>query len=484
MQGSSFVARAMGQPMPEWFSPGFRLRGLLLGLALDIEHAQLKFSGLCGVSIDFSKAFDRVPWEHVFELGKHAGLPEEILRPLRGMYASLRRHFRLGGMVGESFSSTNGILQGCPLSIILLNLLMQVWATAVESETPCRARCYADDAQASATLPAHIRMALAVTADFCRLTGMKMNLPKCHTWATEGDLRAELAQICVDDHVLECVCSDRFLGARMAYTRQSTGNRDTAKRRHEAEAVLARIDTIPLDLDANAKLVESTVNSKILYDTAVTPLSKKELQRWRSRICTAIWGRGNPARCMKLVFTLLCRGHATDPLQASVYRIISTVKRQLTRHPHLLGLWTEIVNGSLEVLDMPGVNINVHGPVMRFFWAAQKLGWEIVDSTTLRTRDGTNVPFLETDDGLLQHLIRDDLREYLWSEAARRRPDLQGLEQGIDREATMAFANSLRGRDKRLFMPFIVGALDTRQRKTSPETGTSPQLSLRRSLTN
>ena len=59
----------------------------------------------------------------------------------------------------------------------------------------------------------------------------------------------------------------------MAYTRQHTGNIDTLKRRQEAEAVLARIETIPLGLEARAQLVASTANSKILNDTALSPLS-------------------------------------------------------------------------------------------------------------------------------------------------------------------------------------------------------------------
>ena len=96
-------------------------------------------------------------------------------------------------MIGKGFASTNGILQGCPLSVVLLNLLMQVWATAIEQETPCRARCYADDAQATGTLTEHIRQAIHVTLEFCRLTGMEMNTKKSKTWATETDLRGELA---------------------------------------------------------------------------------------------------------------------------------------------------------------------------------------------------------------------------------------------------------------------------------------------------
>ena len=119
-----------------WASPaitGFRFdlgcEDAYWRLSLDVEDSLVEMSGLCGISLDFKKAFDRVPWEHVFAIGRAAGLPSHILTPLQSMYGNLQRHFRIGGMMNQGVKSTNGILQGCPLSVVLLNLLMQVWRT-------------------------------------------------------------------------------------------------------------------------------------------------------------------------------------------------------------------------------------------------------------------------------------------------------------------------------------------------------------------
>ena len=64
--------------------------------ALEVEMTLLNNDTLFGFSIDFSKAFDRVPTHIVFELGKRAGLPSGISRALEGMYAQLQRRFRTG----------------------------------------------------------------------------------------------------------------------------------------------------------------------------------------------------------------------------------------------------------------------------------------------------------------------------------------------------------------------------------------------------
>ena len=49
------------------------------------------------------------------------------------MYRQLRRAFRLAGALGAWWQATNGILQGCPLSIILINLLTTVWKMEIDT---------------------------------------------------------------------------------------------------------------------------------------------------------------------------------------------------------------------------------------------------------------------------------------------------------------------------------------------------------------
>ena len=89
---------------------------------------------LHGALLDFAKCFDTLPQGILFRLAEEIGMPTRVLSPLRAMYGSLRRRFRLGASVGDEWQATNGILQGCPLSVFLLNALMAVWSRAVEAE--------------------------------------------------------------------------------------------------------------------------------------------------------------------------------------------------------------------------------------------------------------------------------------------------------------------------------------------------------------
>lgn len=71
------------------------------------------------IAVDLSEAFDNVPEKVTFAVLAKMGIDQGLLRALRGMYNQIERRFKLGRYVGESFRSTNGILQGCPISAML-----------------------------------------------------------------------------------------------------------------------------------------------------------------------------------------------------------------------------------------------------------------------------------------------------------------------------------------------------------------------------
>ena len=61
------------------------------------------------------------------------------------MYRELRRRFVMAGHVEKEFIASNGVIQGCPLSVLSLNLLMNTWARSVKTvTTTAMPKVYAD----------------------------------------------------------------------------------------------------------------------------------------------------------------------------------------------------------------------------------------------------------------------------------------------------------------------------------------------------
>ena len=73
----------------------------------------------------------------VFEVCIRVGICPGVQRAMEAMCAQLICAFKLEGTLGSSWKATNGILQGCPLSVVLVNALMGVWRAEIDSLRPC-----------------------------------------------------------------------------------------------------------------------------------------------------------------------------------------------------------------------------------------------------------------------------------------------------------------------------------------------------------
>ena len=73
----------------------------------------------------YQKFFDLMPQSIVFEVCTRLGWDAEVVAALQAMYCQLVRAFKLAGGLGDRWRATNGILQGCPLSVILVQKLRE-----------------------------------------------------------------------------------------------------------------------------------------------------------------------------------------------------------------------------------------------------------------------------------------------------------------------------------------------------------------------
>ena len=164
--------------------PGRRAEDVWIGLALAVESALVDGSDLVGMSIDWSKCFDRVLQGIAFKLAERQGIHRRVLQPLRVMYCELRRRFVMAGHVGKEFAASNDIIQGCLLSVLLLNLLMNTWAKSLKAGVTAMPQVYADDAGVLSKISEDIHVALQITGRFARVsTQQKLNVGKSNPGA-------------------------------------------------------------------------------------------------------------------------------------------------------------------------------------------------------------------------------------------------------------------------------------------------------------
>ena len=258
------------------------------------EHIQLPPGtgyGLVGVSLDFAKAFDRLPQGILLRLMEEMGMDSSILRALRGMYCSLERRFKVGQHLGSSFTSSNGILQGCPISVLLLNAFVETWARAVQEEAGpgCTPQGYADDIGAIAFRTSEVIATCKTTEEYSDLTGMEVSVKKSGVWGPPPALRLELVGRCtIHDTALPLLVEDRRLGAFLSYRRKRARSR-IARTLEECRRMCERIADLPLPLMPRAQIVAIQVLSKALYACGASPPTKRDLQTLRAAAAKATW---------------------------------------------------------------------------------------------------------------------------------------------------------------------------------------------------
>ena len=79
-------------------------------------------------------------------------MPLCVWRPYIGMLRSATRRFKLGKHLDQAQPIYGGILQGCPLSMISMNAVINIWLHVVSSQAPQSfPRAYVDDVSVTAS---------------------------------------------------------------------------------------------------------------------------------------------------------------------------------------------------------------------------------------------------------------------------------------------------------------------------------------------
>ena len=86
------------------------------------------------ISIDAEKAFDKIQHPFMIKTLQKAGTEGTFLNIIKFIYDKPTVNIILNGEELKAFPLKSGIRQGCPLSPLLFNTVLEVLATAVRAE--------------------------------------------------------------------------------------------------------------------------------------------------------------------------------------------------------------------------------------------------------------------------------------------------------------------------------------------------------------
>lgn len=439
------------------FRPGHRGEDVLMELGVAIEDALLGGRPLYGLALDFSKCFDRVPRKLVLELMSELGMHEDILRPLRTMYASMTRRFKMSLGVGEEFEVTNGILQGCPISVILINALLSVLMKAVAAEAPgVLTKSYADDANLLSRISEEVlQKGVDVVDLFCKLTGMKLNMEKTLAFSTVPGYQGKL-HLGEKKKTFPTSQSVKCLGARICTTKT---DRFECSRMEKAAQIAANLRFSPLPLEKKADIVATAVMPAALARCSFAPIQKSAVNQFRVAVTEGIWGSKNPRRAPEAVLGILGKCHLVEAESALTYRIAADFYGACDRLPRLMPMIESVRNRYGESIANP---LGPVGVAVKYGLEVCGHQWPKGAGMNALVRNGQVFRPLEMTPAQRGHEMRDDVRAALWDRLAERRESYAGVQEVDLLETNKMWKTA--SCDKALLARIIVtGAVNTRE---------------------
>ena len=86
------------------------------------------------ISIDAEKAFDKVQHPFMIKTLSKVGIEGAFLNIIKAIYERPTANIILNGQKLRAFPLRSGTRQGCPLSQLLFNIVLEVLATAIRQE--------------------------------------------------------------------------------------------------------------------------------------------------------------------------------------------------------------------------------------------------------------------------------------------------------------------------------------------------------------
>ena len=174
-----------------------------------IEYTDDKNSGAAIISLDQSKAFDRVSHDYLFKVLHTFGFGEQFISLVKLLYTDIFSKVLANGYISEQFPVERSVRQGCSLSPLLYVLCMEPFAQKIRTSPMIRGLhlpgsmnelriCqYADDTNLFVSDITSVRHILILVELYELVSGAKLNKQKTFgmwlgKWKNRIDKPAEL----------------------------------------------------------------------------------------------------------------------------------------------------------------------------------------------------------------------------------------------------------------------------------------------------
>ena len=333
------------------FRPGRSTVDQLFTLRQITEKYREKGKDLFCCYIDFEKAFDSVWQEGVWKALRFFGFSAKIIRLLQSLYSKSKSAVRVNGDITEWFNTTVGVRQGCVISPMLFNLLLELvmlYAThdvdigaTIQGHLITNLR-FADDIVLLADDPTSLQALVNKVFQSSSDLGLKINILKTEVQTiSRNEIQLDIN---INGQQLKHVTKFVYLGGTIES--KGTCQADVKQRIGKALGAIQRLQPIwtakDITLATKMELYRVLVLSILLYGAETWTLRKEDENRllvFEMMCLRKILGvsRLDKIRNTKIRQTLNLKHTIIDQVNQKRMRFFGHIQRMHpTRYPKIL----------------------------------------------------------------------------------------------------------------------------------------------------
>ena len=275
------------------FRPGRSTLGQILTLRRIIEEITFCNKTAALIFVDFSKAFDSVNREKMFEILGLYGIPTETIEAIKVLYTNTRSSIITPDGETESFDILSGILQGDTLApflfIIVIDYIMRISVDTMKENgllyQPRRSSRhpdlfitdadFADDIALLSDSLTNAQALLSALESASNCTGLYLNETK--TECMPINIRNNIQIKTLSNNILKCVDDYKYLGSHIL-----NSEKDFNIRKGMAWSACNKMDKLwksSLNRQIKIRLFRATIEPILLYGSETWTLSARQHHR-------------------------------------------------------------------------------------------------------------------------------------------------------------------------------------------------------------
>ena len=259
-------------------------------LQCTLEQAIDEGTGLNGVSLDLSKAYNTIPRGFLDMLAAKAGWPSEVRNAYQAFLSGLRRYFRVHEGVSHCALSKTGVPEGCPIAVVAMILV--TWSISLFTEQNSgRMLSYVDNWTAltngSTRQLLELLRKIKWAADELALL---LNPEKTRAFGTQPGDRTALAASSFEGHPLNMCNHFADLGVVFSACKKVTAA-SLQRRLRDNDAKLKRLQGMPWSANRKSQVLLRVVAPAVFFGTALTSVSMTTMATIRGKFSAAVWGQ-------------------------------------------------------------------------------------------------------------------------------------------------------------------------------------------------